>query len=90
MKNQKRERVIQVFANGSEYMAFLETQCSDCPHYVHWEEATVERPCCPVEEAIALNGLSDDYKPPLEWLDENGFMHRYDCRKKVGKGMKGE
>lgn len=74
-----------MFSNGTEYQSFLEKECRRCPHYVHYEEATMERQCCPIEEAVELAGLGGT-PFPYEWLDENGHMHRYDCRKKAGKG----
>ena len=77
-----------LFSNGTEYEAFLETECADCPHYVYFEEATREKPVCEIEERIALCSMNPNVKPPLEWLDENEFLHRYDCRKKAGKGRK--
>jgi hypothetical protein len=72
-----------LFSNGSEYFAFLGNECGDCPHFVPFEEATDERPVCPVEERIALaSATGGDF--PSEWLDENDHMQRYDCRKKAG------
>ncbi|MGO4369354.1 hypothetical protein AB4Z21_00910 [Paenibacillus sp. MCAF20] len=73
-----------MFSNGTEYESFLDSQCGECPHFVHFEDATEDRPVCEVEEKIALCSIAEHYKPPLEWLDGNGFMHRYDCRKKAG------
>jgi hypothetical protein len=72
-----------MFANCSEYDAFLEKNCENCPFYVYYGEATEERPVCDIEESIAM-GLEEVF--PYEWLDENGEMSRYDCRKKQGLG----
>ncbi len=73
-----------MFSNGTEYQCFLESQCFDCRFYVHFEEATEKKPVCHIEERIALcGGPGDDF--PYEWLEENGYMYRYDCRRRALK-----
>lgn len=74
-----------MFSNGSEYDAFLERNCFDCPFYVGYYEATKEKPVCKIEERIAF-GIEKHF--PFEWLDENGSMARFDCRKRLGLDKK--
>lgn len=75
-----------MFANGSEYDAFINKNCDNCPLYVYYDEATEEKPVCQIEEDIALGGI---VRFPYEWLDKNDEMSRYDCRKKQGLDKKG-
>lgn len=77
-----------MFANGTEYECFLERNCYNCPFYVHYDEATEDNPVCNIEEQIALSGMTEDVEFPYEWLDENGSMARYDCRKRLGLDKK--
>lgn len=70
-----------MFSNGSEYGSFLERNCEKCPFYVYYDDATVENPVCQIEESIAM-GLEEAF--PYEWLNPNGYMARYDCRKRIG------
>ena len=72
-----------MFSNGSEYESFLVTNCEDCPHYVHYNEATKENPACEIENDIALSSMSD-VAFPYKHLIENGTMAKYDCKKRLG------
>jgi len=75
-----------MFSNGTEYEAFLERNCYQCPMYVPFEEATKDRPVCPIEDRIAQAGFSGDKNDfPYEWLDEDGTMAVYTCRRRLGK-----
>jgi len=74
--------VDNLFSNGTEYESFLERNCFRCKRYVPFDDATTEKPICPIEEAIALAGWGETYNFPVEKLKENGYMHRYDCADK--------
>jgi len=87
-KKLSAKRQKPLFSNGIEYIEFLEKNCLKCSHFVHPEEVTDEQSACEIENRIALCGIDPNVIPPLEWLDENEFMHRYDCRKKSGNEPK--
>lgn len=77
-----------MFSNGSEYDAFMELNCFRCRHYVPFEEASADRPVCAIEDRIAQAAL-DEAAFPYDWLDKNGTMARYTCRRRLGLGRKG-
>ena len=72
-----------MFSNGTEYQEFLSRNCEKCPHYVHYDEDTLENPACEIEEDIALSSVSD-VPFPYNDLIENDNMSRYDCKKRLG------
>jgi len=76
-----------MFANGTEYICFLEEQCEKCPYYVPFEESSLERPVCFIEDRIARASVREELFP-YEWLDETGRISRYECRRKKGLGPK--
>src|SRR5690606_24717166 len=76
-----------MFANGTEYICFLEEQCEKCPYYVPFEESSLERPVCFIEDRIARASVSEELFPN-EWPDETGTRLGYDCRRKKGAGQK--
>lgn len=73
-----------MFSNGSEYDAFQDSNCFECQHYVHFEDATEGNPVCDVEERIVLASFGAEELFPFEWLDSNENISRFDCRKKNG------
>lgn len=76
-----------MFSNGTEYLNFLERNCDKCTHFVDYEDSSIENPCCPIEEDIAT-AMYEESVFPHDWLDENGSISRYDCRKRLGKDSK--
>jgi hypothetical protein len=78
-----------MFSNGTQYNVFEENNCNKCPFYVHYEDVTKNKPICKIEERIALSAHLDRKEAlktfPYEWLDDNGSMGLYTCRKKIGK-----
>lgn len=81
-----------MFSNGTEYESFLERNCGDCRFYVLWEEATEKKPECHIEERIARCAMLDREEAtkvfPYEWLEDNGSISRYNCRRKSFKKKK--
>lgn len=73
-----------MFSNGSEYSAFSASNCDKCEHMVYVDEIEAGKPPCQIEERIALAGMVEESPFPYEWLNENGAMSRYDCRKRLG------
>lgn len=74
-----------MFANGSDYEEFLNSNCFKCPLYVHYEEATDDKSVCNIEERIVLASLGAEEEFPYEWLDKNERIPTYSCRKFKGK-----
>lgn len=48
---------------------------------VRVEEATEIKLVCEIEESISI-GVDEHF--PFEWLNTNGSMARFDCRKRLG------
>ena len=72
-----------MFSNGTEYKAFLATNCEDCQGYVQYEDESLDNPACEIEENIALSSVSD-VPFPYNDLIENDSMGRYSCKKRLG------